>query len=155
MTLPLTGARRDSVRKLRWQDVDFAQRVIRFSTAKAGRAYSLPMPDRLAAILERWREQCPPDAEWVFESPQKPGQPLAEQVRDDKRGVVSPHHLRHTMRTRLAEAGAIPDLARIALGHSMSGDVSRAYITPALLVEAVRPLMNAVAERYAQILGWD
>lgn len=154
LTLLLTGARRDSVRMLRWQDVDFDHRLIRFSTAKAGRAYSVPMPDRLASILQKWREEALP-SEWVFPSPKRPDAPLAKQVRDDKRGVVSPHHLRHTLRTRLAEIGATPDLARIALGHSMSGDVSRGYITPALLLEAVRPLMNAVAERYAQILGWE
>ncbi len=59
------------------------------------------------------------------------------------------------MRTRLAEAGATPDLARIALGHSLTQDVSQRYITTSLLIEAVRPLMNAVAERYAAIMGWD
>mgnify|MGYP000126745798 CR=1 FL=1 len=153
LTLLLTGARRDSVRMLRWADVDFERRVIRFSTAKAGRTYAVPMPDRLTAILAAWREQAPP-SEWVFPSPQRANAPLSEQVRDDKRGVASAHHLRHTMRTRLAEVGASPDLARVALGHSLAGDVSRGYITPHLLLEAVRPLMNAVAERYAEVLRW-
>lgn len=68
---------------------------------------------------------------------------------------MPPHGLRHTLRTRLAEVGATPDLARIALGHSMTGDVSSSYITATLLVEAVRPLMNAVAERYAEIMKWQ
>ncbi len=154
LTLLLTGARRNSVRMLRWRDVDFERRIIHFRVAKAGRTYSVPMAKRLVKILEDHKAQALP-SEWVFPSPQRPGQPLAEQVRDDKRGVLSAHHLRHTMRTRLAEVGATPDLARIALGHSMSGDVSRGYITPALLVEAVRPLMDAVAERYAEILDWD
>ena len=153
LTMLLTGARRDSVRMLRWEDVDFQSKVIRFSTAKAGRSYSVPMAERLEKILEQWRQQAP-EGEWVFESPRRPGQPFHAQVRDDKRGVVSAHHLRHTMRTRLAEVGAAPDLARVALGHSLTGDVSRGYITPHLLVEAVRPLMNAVAERYATLLDW-
>lgn len=154
LTLLLTGARADSVRMLRWEDVDFKRKTIRFSTAKAGRNYSVPMADRLVKLLEEWRQSAPP-SEWVFPSPRRPDSPLAGQVRDDKRGVASAHHLRHTMRTRLAEIGATPDLARIALGHSMTGDVSRGSITPHLLVEAVRPLFNAVAEKYAQVLGWD
>lgn len=156
LTCLLTGARCDSVRMLRWQDVDFQRRVITFTTAKAGRSYSIPMADRLAQILERWREQCPPtDAGWVFPSPVRPGEPLAQKVRDDKRGVASAHHLRHTMRTRLAEVGTTPDLARVALGHSLTGDVSQGYITPGLLLEAVRPFLNAVAERYAAVLAWS
>ena len=153
LTLLLTGARRDSVRMLRWEDVDLEKRLIRFSTAKAGRCYSIPMSERLAAILRDWREQAPPSV-WVFPSPRNPEQPLAEQVRDDKRGVASAHHLRHTMRTRLAELGCTPDLARVALGHTLTQDVSQRYITGALLVEAVRPLLNAVAERYAELLRW-
>jgi integrase len=153
LTLLLTGARRDSVRLLRWKDCDFERKVIRFSAAKGGRTYAVPMSERLARILARWREECVP-GEWVFPSPAKPGQPLHPIVRDDKKGVCSPHHLRHSFRTRLAECGATPDLARIALGHALTQDVSQRYITPSLLVEAVRPLFNHVAERYAEILGW-
>jgi integrase len=70
-------------------------------------------------------------------------------------GLPPPHALRHSMRTRLAEAGATPDLARIVLGHSLSQDVSQRYITPHLLVEAVRSLVNAVAAKYGEILGWQ
>jgi hypothetical protein len=36
----------------------------------------------------------------------------------------------------------------------LSQDVSQRYITAHLLVEAVRPLLNAVAERYAEVLAW-
>lgn len=155
MTLLMTGARASSVLHLRWRDVDLERGTVRFEVAKGGRAYTVPMPDRLARVLRVWKEQCPcSEAGWVFPSPRRPEQPMAA-VRDDKRGVASAHHLRHTMRTRLAEAGATPDLARIALGHSLMTDVSQRYITPSLLVEAVRPLMEAVAERYAEVLGWE
>lgn len=157
LTMLMTGGRLDSVRQLRWEDVDFEKRVIRFSTVKGGRVYSVPMADRLAAVLSEYRERdwLPNTPGWVFPSPVRPGQPMSPQVRDDKRGVVSAHHLRHTMRTRLAEAGATPDLARIVLGHSLTQDVSQRYITAGLLVESVRPLVNAVAEKYAEILGWE
>ncbi len=154
LTLLLTGARRGSVEALRWQDLDLDRGVIHFSTAKAGRTYTIPACRRLVGLLYAWQEECPPtESGWVFPSPQRPGSHLAG-VRDDKRGVASAHHLRHTYRTTLAELGATPDQARLLLGHSLGGDVSRGYITAHLVVESLRLLADAVAERYAEILGW-
>lgn len=75
-------------------------------------------------------------------------------MRDDKRSVASAQHLRHTMRTGLAELGCSPELAQVALGHTLTQDVSQRYIAGSLLVGAVPPLLNAVAERYAEVLGW-
>jgi integrase len=154
LALLYTGARRDSVRCLRWSDISFSEKIIRFSVAKGGRVYSIPMSDRLAALLQKWREECPSDT-WVFPSPQRPDQPLAPQVRDDKRGVVSAHHLRHSMRTRLAEAGCPPDLARVGLGHTLGQNISERYITASLLTEAVRPFMEAVAKKYCEVMGLE
>lgn len=155
LTVLLTGARRGSVEALRWRDVNLDAGRIHFSTAKAGRTYAIPACRRLVGLLRAWREDCPPtEAGWVFPSPQKPEAHIVA-ARDDKRGVASAHHLRHTYRTMLAELGATPDQARLLLGHSLSGDVSRGYITPHLLVESLRPLAEAVAEKYAAILGWE
>jgi integrase len=151
--LLLTGARRGSVEALCWKDVDFDRGLIAFSAAKAGRTYSVPACKRLVELLRAWREQCSPDSEWVFESPQRPGRHIIA-ARDDKRGVVSAHHLRHTYRTTLAQLGCPPDSARLLLGHSLSGDVSRGYITPGLVVESLRPWAEAVAARYGEVLGW-
>lgn len=39
------------------------------------------------------------------------------------------------------------------MGHSMGGDVSRGYITSSLVTESLRPLANAIAARYLEILG--
>jgi hypothetical protein len=35
----------------------------------------------------------------------------------------------------------------------MGGDVSRGYITAPLVIESLRPIVNAVADRYLKILG--
>ncbi len=153
VTALLTGARAASVTCLKWSDVDFERETLHFAVAKGGRIYTVPASRILMEHLRQWQGQAPP-GEWVFESPRRAGQPLWAQVRDDKRGVVSAHHLRHTYRTTLAELGATPDQARLLMGHSLGGDVSRGYITAHLLVESLRPLANAVAERYAKILGW-
>lgn len=154
-TLLLTGCRRGSAEALRWQDVDLEGATIHFSTAKAGRTYTVPACRRLVKLLREWRENCPPtESGWIFPSPFK----LEAHIvcaRDDKRGVQSAHHLRHLYRTTLAGLGCPPDLARLLLGHSLSGDVSRGYITPYLLTDALRPWAEAVERRYAEILDWD
>jgi integrase len=151
LALLLTGARRGSVEALRWRDIDFERRVIHFRVAKGGRTYSVPAPDLLLEILRRYRETEAPPSDWVFPSPQKPDAHLVN-VRDDKRGVASAHHLRHTYRTVLAELGATPDQARLLMGHSLGSDVSSGYITAPLLIEALRGLANAVARKYAEVL---
>jgi len=151
----LTGARQASIEALAWGDIDFNRKTIRFRVTKGDRPYVAPAADRLIALLEEYRRnpETPP-SEWVFPSPRDPRQHLVK-VRDEKRGVASAHHLRHTFRTVLAELGATPDQARLLMGHSLGGDVSRGYITAPLLVESLRPVANAVAERYAAILGWE
>lgn len=155
LTALMTGARAGSVIALRWDDVDLERKLVRFRVVKGDRPYTVPLADRLVAILSDYRERdwMPNEGNWVFPSPRRAGAPFSEQMKTA--GVAPPHRLRHTMRTRLAEAGAPPDLARVALGHSLGQSVSERYITSSLLVEAVRPLMNAVAERYAKVLGWE
>lgn len=151
----LTGARRGSVEALRWQDIDLDAGRILFSQAKAGRTYSIPICRRLIELLRDWREQCPPtEAGWLFPSKYKPEEHIAA-ARDDKRGVASAHHLRHTYRTMLAQLGCPPDSARLLLGHSLSGDVSRGYITAHLVVDSLRPWVEKLAEKYAGILNWQ
>jgi len=151
----LTGARAGSVTSLRWEDVDLDKKVVRFRVVKGDRPYVIPLADRLADFLREYRAKdwLPNRAGWLFPSPENPERPLWRQVRNA--GLPAAHALRHTMRTRLAEVGATPDLARVALGHSLSQGVSERYVTASLLVEAVRPLMNSVAERYAEIMQWQ
>jgi len=152
LTALFTGARRASVEALQWSDIDTERRTIRFLVTKGNRPYSIPAPDQWMELLKAYRDsgQVPP-SQWVFPSNVKPARHLV-QVRDDKRGVQSAHHLRHTFRTTLAELGATTDQARLLMGHSMGGDVSRGYITPPLLVESLRPVTNTVAARYLGIL---
>lgn len=155
VTALLTGARSNSISALEWTDIDFDKKTIQFRVTKGDRPYTVPAADRLIELLATYRDggEVPP-SEWVFPSPAKPDQHLVN-VRDDKRGVVSAHHLRHSFRTTLAELGATSDQARLLMGHAMTGDVSRGYITGTapLLIESLRPIANAVAEHYFGILN--
>ena len=38
------------------------------------------------------------------------------------------------------------------MGHSMGGDVSRGYISTPLVIESLRPVTNAVAKKYVEVL---
>lgn len=131
-----------------------------------GRADSLPRGQERAAVHSADGGSAPAGAggvsgaaagagDWVFPGPERSAAALFD-GRDSFETVagVSPHRLRHTMRTRLGECGATPDLARVALGHWPTWDISSGYITAKLRIEAVRPPMNAEAERCAQLLGW-
>jgi integrase len=153
LTALFTGARRGSVEALEWSDIDLEKKTIRFRVTKGDRPYTVPAADKLVELLKAYREsgEVPP-SRWVFPSRLKADAHLVN-ARDDKKGIPGSHHLRHTYRTVLAELGAAPDQARLLMGHSMGGDVSRGYITAPLLVESLRPITNAVAAHYLKILG--
>jgi integrase len=148
----LTGARKGSLEALKWADLDFEKKVIHFRVTKGDRPYKVPMSDTLAALIGQYREsdEVPPSP-WVFPSTVRDGQHIVG-VKNTKEGVQPAHRLRHSFRTTLAELGAPPDQARLLMGHSMGGDVSRGYITAPLVVESLRPWVNAVAEHYLKII---
>ncbi len=154
LTALFTGARKASIEALKWTDVDLDKRVIHFRVAKGGRAYSIPMSDTLTELFTRYRDAGDlPSSQWVFPSNVLEGKHLRD-VKNIREGVGPAHRLRHTFRTTLAQLGASPDQARMLMGHSMGGDVSRGYISAPLVVESLRPVSNAVATRYAKVLGW-
>lgn len=146
----LTGGRAGSIEALKWENLDLDKKTCRFAVAKGGKAYTIPMSDLLTDLLRDYRDsgQIAPDEVWVFPSP-KAGAHLGH-VKNE--GVRSPHALRHTYRTSLAQLGCSSDHARLLLGHSMGGDVSRDYISSALVVESLRPITNKVAELYLGIV---
>jgi integrase len=155
LTALFTGARKGSIESLQWPDLNFEKKTMHFRVTKGDQPYIVPMSDKLAELLIGYRDggQVPP-SDWVFPSPVKEGQHIVG-VKNDKEGAGPAHRLRHTFRTTLAELGASPDQARMLMGHSMGGDISRGYISVPLLVESLRPLVNAVATRYLQIAGLE
>lgn len=147
-----TGARKGSIEALKWADVDLEKKVIRFRVTKGDRPYSVPMSDTLAALFTRyWESSEVPPSDWVFPSPVIEGGHIVD-VKNPHEGVGPAHRLRHTFRTTLAELGASPDQARMLMGHSMGGDVSRGYISTPLVIESLRPVTNAVAKKYVEVL---
>ena len=113
----------------------------------------MPMSDALRAILKAYKNcNSVPPSDWVFPSPTRAEGHLVD-VKNIKEGVSAKYHLRHTFRTTLTALGITGDQIRLLMGHSLGGDVSSGYISAPLLVESLRPAVNALAAQYLKILG--
>jgi integrase len=155
LTALLTGARKGSIEALRWTDLDLEKKTVVFRVTKGNRPYVVPLSDKLVELLSAYRDRGDVQpAEWVFPSNVRDGHHIVG-VKNDNEGVGPAHRLRHTFRTTLAQIGASPDQARMLMGHSLGGDISRGYITAPLVVESLRPLANEIAAQYLQIIRVD
>jgi integrase len=153
----ITGMRRDEIRTLRWDQIDFEAKMIRVGKAKteAGRGRSIPMGPMLQAVMSAhaaWfvKEFGPLRPEWYafpFSNRVKPVDPTRpivsvkkswETVRE-KAGVDCRFHdLRHTVCTKMAEAG-IPEGTMLAImGHMSRAMLERySHIRKAAKVDAM------------------
>jgi integrase len=63
-----TGARKNELRRIRWEQVDFDNGLIRLAAGqtKAKRPRVLPIYGDMRRWLKRQRESCPEDSAWVF-----------------------------------------------------------------------------------------
>src|ERR1019366_6013204 len=147
-----TGARAGVLEGAGGDEIVFDKKTVLFSVTKGDRPYMIPMSDTLAALLCAYRDVgAVPPSELLFPSPTKAGCHLVG-VKNVVEGVRPAHAMRHTFRTTLAQLGVSSDQSRLLMGHSMGGDVSRNYITSSLVIESLRPITNAVSERYMMIV---
>jgi integrase len=153
LTSLLTGARPRSVENLKWQDINFDKRTILFRHNKGNMPYLIPMSDTLHDILTSYRDsELVPQAEWLFPSAQNKTGHFTN-VKNDKDGVAAKYRLRHTFKTRLTQLGFTNEQGKMLMGHSLGGDVATGYISAPLLIESLRPVVNALAGEYLRVLG--
>lgn len=112
---------------LKWEDVDFANDVIRVRESKtlAG-IRNVPMSKRCKTELLRWRARLGPEfSEYVFANPKRP----ATHLKDFRRawpkalkaaglGYFWVYDLRHSFASRLTQAGVSPVFVAQIMGHS-------------------------------------
>jgi integrase len=153
LTSLFAGARPMSVENLKWTDINFDRRTILFRYNKGNPPYVVPMADTLHDILTSYRdsELVPPD-EWVFPSGQNKTGHLTE-VKNHLDGVTAKYRLRHTFKTRLTQLGFTNEQGKMLMGHSLGGDVATGYISAPLLIESLRPVVNALAGEYLRALN--
>ena len=156
--LLFTGLRRREAAGLRWDEIDFAERVIRLPAArtKAGRKLDLPMSSFVRDLLVA-RRAIGDDGGWVFGANSHSGH-LSEpkfafaEVAKATGIAVSPHDLRRTFVTVAAASGvsvwALKGLVNHALG---GGDVTAGYNQ--LTTDDLREPAQRVCDRLIELCG--
>jgi integrase len=138
-----TGLRRGSLFHLRWDSVDFLNRVVRIPRTKSGRPLALPLNATVLTILQALYTERVPDCPYVFAH--VTGRQAGEPVRDVKNAFHTAleiaeikdftwHDLRHTFASWLIMKGASLRSVAELLGHRGLRMVMRyAHLSPAYL----------------------
>jgi len=119
-----TGLRRGELFNLKWQDINFNEKMLTVSaeSAKSGKTRHIPLNDEAFSVLLTLKQYAQ-DQEFVF--PGKNGERL-NNIKSAWRGVLKKagitnfrfHDLRHTFASKLVMAGVDLNTVRELLGHS-------------------------------------
>lgn len=145
------GMRRNEILTQRWEDVDFARRLLFVTHSKTpeGEAREIPLTERLFDLLWHMRE----NDGLIFTFKGKPIHSLKTAWKTvlRKSGIrrCRFHDLRHTFNTRLMEAGVVREVRMALMGHSLGDDPQATYTHVELPVkrEAIRKLERWRAEQ--------
>ena len=138
-----TGLRRGSLFNLRWDQIDFANSVMRIPRTKSGRPLSVPLNLTAKTTLKKLFDARKPEAQYVFPHAEglKAGQPIQEikygfhaALKLAKIEDFTWHDLRHTFASWLMMRGASLRSVAELLGHqSMKMTMRYAHLSPAFL----------------------
>jgi len=153
--LLFTGLRRTEAAELRWDDVDFAARVIRLPgvRTKNGSKLNLPMTDFVSDLIVA-RRALGRDGDYVF-----PGNGKSDHLAEPKSflnevaeacGVrVGAHDLRRTFITVAADVAISPMALKALVNHSLGGDVTEGYAR--LTTEQLRRPAQMICDRMKEL----
>ena len=160
----LTGQRPGEVTGMTWEEIDGDWWTIPANRMKGGQEHRVPLtPLALEAIEEAKRYAG--DRPFVFASSQQAARSASITVHSLSRGVLrhraemgihehyTPHDLRRTCRTRLAEIGIDDVVAEKVLGHQLQG-ILKVYNRHSYDAEKRAALM-AWENRLRRILGLE
>jgi integrase len=145
-----TGLRRGSLFHLRWDQVDFLNRVLRIPRTKSGRPHAVPLNATVLTTLQALFNQRLPNCPYAF--PHATGRKAGEPVQDVKNAFQTAlemaeikdftwHDLRHTFASWLIMKGASLRSVAELLGHRGLRMVMRyAHLSPAYLSAEIRLL---------------
>lgn len=134
LTMISLGLRRNDAQTLRWEHVDFENRVLHIPDPKGGEAFYLPIPKRLLALLRQRKrdhdkalmKQLLPERarEWCFGAWSASGHIV--EARDENVGVAFiPHGLRNTF----ANAARKANVSQVHIGCLMHHKQPGGHIT--------------------------
>lgn len=138
----MTGFRKNTIRFLRWSEIDLVKNMIRLSNAsineerKRGkpRSPNVPIVPSLKAILEEHKQKYGNASPLLFPSPTDPNKPISFRsawdvaVRNANLADFKFHDLRHTTGTYLGRMRVPLHIIQQILGHS-DPKMSMRYIT--------------------------
>ena len=126
----LTGQRPGEVAGMRWDEIQNDLWIIPETRAKNGEVNRVPLLPMVLGVIER-AAALSADTPFVFTSSYKPEQPMtvnamARAVNRHREEIgiknrFTPHDLRRTLRTKLAEIGVSDVIGEKVLGHKLQG----------------------------------
>jgi integrase len=151
-----SGLRRREAAALRWEEIDFATRVIRLpaTRTKSGRKLDLPLSSYVRDMLVR-RRGLGNDQGWVFGADSRSGHieepKFALDLVAKATGItVSAHDLRRTFVTIAEAADVSPIALKCLLNHAPpSGDITSGYIQ--LTTERLREPVQRVCDKLVEL----
>jgi integrase len=150
-----TGMRRGEVTSQRWEDIDFAQKVLYVTHSKTpeGESREIPLTERAHDYLLKQRK---PEG-LVIEFRSRPVRIIKRTWKTALKKAqvrhVRFHDLRHTFNTRLMEAGVLQEVRMALMGHSPGSKVHATYTHIELPVKraAIRRLEQWVKDQQQQL----
>lgn len=117
-----TGARADALRSLTWTQVDFENGIIRLNpwgrNQTTKRRPTIPISDDLIVVLKHAKAEATND--WVLDHRGQIRKSMERFCERHKLANVTAHTFRHTLATRMAQAGvSMPEIAAM-LGDSIA-----------------------------------
>jgi integrase len=141
-----TGARSSALRQLKWDQVDLDAGLIRLNpwgrNQTTKRRPTIPISDDLLPILTRAKSEA--TNEWVMDHAGQIRKSMERFCERNKLDKVTAHTFRHTLATRMAQAGvSMPEIAAM-LGDSMATvEKNYLHLSPQFLRGALKKLKAA------------
>jgi integrase len=150
-----SGLRRGELLAQRWEDIDFARRLLFVSKSKTpeGEFREVPLTARFFNLLSEMRQ----DTGLIFAFKGKPIRSIKTAWRTalTRAGIRRSrfHDLRHTFNSRLIDAGVIREVRMSLMGHSLGDDPQATYSHVELPVkrEAIRKLEAWIESQRKQL----
>lgn len=146
--LLMTGLRKNEAARLKWQDVDLADRSFVVTDTKNRYPHKLPISDYLLDLLEQRKS----NTEYVFHTGRSPGYPTDPRPAVEKVAAVSgvqwtPHDLRRTFVTAAEKLDISAYSVKRLVNHRVGkADVTDGYI--AWDVDRLRAPMQSITDYF-------
>jgi integrase len=145
----VTAQRQPRAQSIGWEDIDGDLWRLPASFTKNGRAHDVPLGPLVLELLEGLRPVTGTET-WVFESPRKRGEPIAQirrfvrEAAQESGVAFVTRDLRRTVATGLARIGISQLTVAKLLNHSIPGVTDRHY-----------DRHTYEAEKRRAVLAWD